>query len=108
MSEKSDMQVPATDQQEAHRLRMFWDARYHDFSLRESGIKSLTPQYSELLYHCKKGAYFKALALGGVDASRSVRILDGGCGQGFFASVARQVFQSLTYTGVDISEKAIA
>src|SRR4029077_19215365 len=49
-----------------------------------------------------------ALDFAGIDPSEPVRILDGGCGQGFFASVARQVFQSPMYTGVDISEKSIS
>jgi SAM-dependent methyltransferase len=98
----------ATDDQEAQRLRTFWNSRYEEFSLRESGIKSLTPRYGELLYRCKKKAYCKALDFADIDPSEPVRILDGGCGQGFFASVARQVFQSPMYTGVDISEKAIS
>ena len=95
------------DRQEGARLKTFWNSRYEEFSLRESGIKSLTPIYSQLLYRCKKNAYRKALAKGGIDPSKPVRILDGGCGQGFFASVVRQVFQSPTYVGIDISEKAI-
>lgn len=94
--------------QESERLKAFWNSRYVDFSLLESGIKCLTPEYSELLYRCKKEAYCKALKIGGVDTMRPIRILDGGCGQGFFASVANEVFQAPAYTGVDISEKAIA
>jgi SAM-dependent methyltransferase len=98
----------ATDQPEAQRLRTFWNSRYKEFSLRESGIKSLTPQYSELLYRCKTKAYCRALDCAGVELSKPVRIVDCGCGQGFFALVARQLFQSPTYTGIDISEKAIS
>ncbi len=94
--------------QESERLKTFWNTRYVDFSLLESGIKCLTPVYSELLYRCKKDAYCKALKIGGIDTVRKVRILDGGCGQGFFASVAGEVFRIPAYTGVDISEKAIA
>ncbi len=104
----TDMRSHATDQQEAQRLRAFWNSRYKEFSLRESGIKTLTPKYSELLYRCKRKAYCRALDCAGIDPARQVRILDGGCGQGFFASVAHQVFQSPIYTGVDISERAIA
>lgn len=95
-------------QQESDRLKTFWNSRYTEFSLRESGIKTLTPEYSELLYRCKKEAYCKALKLGGVNMVRPVRILDGGCGQGFFASVAIEIFRDAAYTGVDISEKAVA
>lgn len=96
------------DQREADRLKEFWNSRYKEFSLRESGIKTLTLSYSELLYKCKKNAYIKALAMGGIDTVKPVRILDGGCGQGFFASVVRQVFQTPNYVGIDISEKAIS
>jgi SAM-dependent methyltransferase len=94
--------------QESERLKAFWNSRYMDFSLLESGIKCLTPEFSELLYRCKKDAYRKALKIGDVDTVGPVRILDGGCGQGFFASVASEVFRAPAYTGVDISEKAIA
>lgn len=94
--------------QESERLKVFWNSRYAEFSLRESGNKTLTPEYNELMYRCKKEAYRKALKVGGVDVTGPVRILDGGCGQGFFASVANQVFRSAAYTGVDISEKAVA
>jgi SAM-dependent methyltransferase len=92
---------------ERERLKSFWNSRYQEFSLRESGIKTLTPKFSELLYKCKRAAYTKALRVGGIDRQKPVRILDGGCGQGFFASVAREVFRSPSYTGVDISEKAV-
>jgi SAM-dependent methyltransferase len=102
------MHIPKGDQEEAQRLRAFWNSRYRDFSLLESGIKSLTPEYGELLYRCKRKAYCKALDFAGVDSSKPIRILDGGCGQGFFATVAREVFQYPVYTGVDISEKAIS
>jgi SAM-dependent methyltransferase len=93
---------------ESERLKTFWNTRYVDFSLLESGIKCLTPEYSQLLYRCKKEAYCKALKIGGINTAKPIRILDGGCGQGFFAAVARQVFRAADYTGIDISEKAIA
>jgi SAM-dependent methyltransferase len=96
------------DKSEAKRLQEFWNSRYQDFSLRESGIKALTPAYSELLYQCKKEAYRKALSCGGIDLAKTVRILDGGCGQGFFGLLARDLFKKASYTGLDISEKAIA
>src|SRR5262245_7622159 len=89
--------------EESERLKMFWNSRYAEFSLRESGIKSLTPTYSELLYQCKKEAYCKALRIGGVDKQAAAHILDGGCGQGFFASLAVKLFRTASYTGVDIS-----
>lgn len=91
------------------RLSEFWNSRYREFSLGESGIKSLPPEYSRLLYDCKRLAYQKALSIGGVSKdARQVNILDGGCGQGFFAMVAHEIFRHPRYLGVDISDKAIS
>lgn len=95
------------DGQEAVRLRLFWNSRYDEFSLSESGIKGLPPKYSELLYRCKREAYGKALNLAGIKLDKAVAILDGGCGQGFFASLITEMFRLPSYTGVDISQKAI-
>ncbi len=100
--------MPVTPTDEARRLEQFWNSRYLEFSLRESGIKTLTPAYSELLYRCKKAAYMKALAMGAISSKQAISILDGGCGQGFFAAVAQESFSSPKYTGIDISEKAIS
>lgn len=91
---------------EKERLQTFWNTRYVDFSLRESGIKSLTPAYSELLYCCKRNAYLNAI--GGLRARQGLSILDGGCGQGFFAGVVKDTFSAPAYTGLDLSEKAVA
>lgn len=93
---------------ESERLKEFWNSRYADFSLLESGNKGLTSEYNELMYQCKEIAYRKALEIGGIDAEKPVRILDGGCGQGYFASLIQNLFRSAAYTGVDISEKAIS
>lgn len=93
---------------EAERLKTFWDRRYADFTLAESGIKTLSPAYSRLLYRCKKNAYLKATSRAGFTASQAPAILDGGCGQGFFAGVVEAEFPRASYTGLDISEKAIA
>jgi SAM-dependent methyltransferase len=93
---------------EAQRLRAFWNTRYEEFSLKESGIKSMSVEYSDLLYRCKRAAYLKALRLAGLERRIGIRILDAGCGQGFFADVADSIFESPDYTGLDISEKVIA
>lgn len=98
----------ATQQLEHDRLKTFWNQRYVEFSLRESGINKLSPKHSELLYRCKENAYRRAIKAGGVDPRSNVSILDGGCGQGFFAAVTEQLLPSAKYTGVDISDKAIA
>ena len=93
---------------ERQRLQEFWNARYVEFSLRESGIKSLTPAYSRLLYRCKQNAYLKAVRLAGLYQRPQLEILDGGCGQGFFAEVVKRAFPDASYKGLDISEKAIS
>ncbi len=93
--------------QESERLKAFWNTRYEEFSLRESGIKTLTPRFSELLYRCKRDAWLRGLAAARVDRRRPLRLVDGGCGQGFFAGVAQECLAQVDYTGLDISEKAI-
>ena len=92
---------------EANRLRKFWNDRYHEFSLKESGIKSLSASYSELLYQCKREAYEKAIRLKRINTGQPIKILDAGCGQGYFAEQAVNIFPNVNYTGVDISQKAI-
>jgi SAM-dependent methyltransferase len=92
---------------EAARLRSFWNARYQTFSLHESGKKGLSEKYIQLLYRCKEMAYRNALSAADVKGMTAVRIIDAGCGQGFFASILPELFRSATYTGVDISDKAI-
>jgi SAM-dependent methyltransferase len=93
---------------EAARLRSFWNARYQTFSLHESGKKGLSEKYIQLLYRSKKVAYRRALSAADLDDMTACRIIDGGCGQGFFASILPEFFRSVTYTGVDISDKAIS
>jgi len=60
------------------------------------------------MYACKAMAYRKALRVGGTKTQAPVSILDAGSGQGFFAQLVQSDFKSPDYTGVDISEKAIA
>lgn len=99
--------MPTEVTDEAVRLKAFWNARYNEFSLRESGILQHSAECSELLYQCKEAAYVKAVQLAKIDRRSPVSILDAGCGQGFFANVARRLFDQPSYRGVDISEKAI-
>ena len=97
-----------TKETEAQRLRRFWNTRYQDFSLQESGIKTLSDDYILLLYRCKLEAWLNALNRSGLRQRRGLRVLDAGCGQGFFADAVERELASADYTGVDISEKSIA
>jgi SAM-dependent methyltransferase len=99
--------VKETYDDEAMRLRRFWDARYNIFSLQESGIKSLSPEYCDLLYRCKWEAYIKAIRSSRINLNKPISILDAGCGQGHMASLIQQEFKNAKYTGIDISRKAI-
>ena len=93
---------------EAERLRKFWNDRYQNFSLQESGIKTLSNDYIQLLYRCKLEAWLGALDRSGLRRRSGLRVLDAGCGQGFFADAVDRELVSADYTGVDISEKSIA
>jgi 2-polyprenyl-3-methyl-5-hydroxy-6-metoxy-1,4-benzoquinol methylase len=93
---------------EAERLRRFWNTRYQDFSLQESGIKTLSNDYIQLLYRCKLEAWVNALSRSGLRQRTGLRVLDAGCGQGFFADAVERELTAAHYTGVDISEKSIA
>lgn len=92
---------------EAERLKCFWNTRYNRFSLEESGIKGLGKQYIPILYQCKVEAYLKAIKIGRIKVDQHIKILDAGCGQGFFAEQAFKIFLKVDYTGVDISDKVI-
>ncbi len=100
-------QLNNTFEQETYRLMNFWDKRYRDFSLNESGIMGLNGRYIRLLYRCKLEAYIKAISISGLTISDPIKILDAGCGQGFFAEQALNLFPQVRYTGVDISRKLI-
>jgi len=94
-------------QHEADRLRRFWNERYQDFSLHESGIKGLDEEHIRLLYRCKLVAWRDALRRAGLSERVGLRVLDAGCGQGFFSDAAVSELKNASYTGADISEKAI-
>jgi SAM-dependent methyltransferase len=90
------------------RLRTFWNDRYSDFTLSESGWKGAGEELNRFIYRCKQHALVRSLtALGWRDGAR-FSVLDAGCGQGFFAGFYRQEFPNAAYVGVDISERAIA
>ena len=92
----------------AEHAREFWDRRYKEFSLSESGWMGAAERYNAYLYECKRQALVQALCRIGVNSSSSIDVLDAGCGQGFFAGLWSTDFRNARYAGVDICEKAIA
>src|SRR5262249_53734106 len=60
------------------------------------------------IYECKRQALRRALRRIGVDRNSALHVLDAGCGQGYFAGVWEADYPKAIYTGVDISEKAVA
>jgi SAM-dependent methyltransferase len=95
----------ATD---AERLRQFWNTRYAAFSLSESGCLNAPDGLNQCMYACKRQALRRAIAALGLTREAPWSVLDAGCGQGYFARVYRAEYPSVTYVGVDISERAIA
>lgn len=89
------------------KLRQRWDERYATFSLDESGCLGAGPALNRLIYRAKQQAVRKALRLAQVQSGRAVRVLDMGCGLGYFAALYQREFPRSSYTGVDISERAI-
>jgi len=89
-------------------LRKTWDERYATFSLDEAGCLGAGAGLSRLIYRAKKQALRKALRLAGVDRSRPFRVLDMGCGFGYFAGFYHAECPRASYVGVDISARAIA
>jgi SAM-dependent methyltransferase len=88
-------------------LRRHWDDRYRTFSLDESGCLGAGPALSRMIYRAKEAALTSALRRAGVDADRSFRVLDMACGFGYFAGFYGDLFPKSSYTGVDISARAI-
>src|SRR5579872_307077 len=88
------------------RLRAFWDERYREFSLSESGWRGAGEPLNQRLYAAKVRALRGALGRAGHDAG-ALSVLDAGCGQGFFARVYRDLYPDAVYVGVDISPRAI-
>jgi trans-aconitate methyltransferase len=88
-------------------LRQHWDERYATFSLDEAGCLGAGAGLSRLLYRAKKQALRKALHIAGFSSQRRFRVLDAGCGFGYFAGFYRAEFPSASYAGVDISRRAI-
>jgi SAM-dependent methyltransferase len=90
------------------RLREFWNRRYADFTLSESGWLGAGERLNERIYACKRQAMRGALASLGLASGASWSVLDAGCGQGHFARFYRQEYPKASYVGIDISERAVA
>ena len=88
-------------------LRRAWDERYATFSLDEAGCLGAGAGLSWMIYRAKKQALRKALRLAGFGPSRPFRVLDMGCGFGYFAGFYHAEFPKASYVGVDISARAI-
>jgi SAM-dependent methyltransferase len=88
-------------------LRRHWDDRYRTFSLDESGCLGAGAPLSRMIYRAKEAGLREALRRSGVTAERSFRVLDMACGFGYFAGFYAAAFPNASYTGVDISARAI-
>jgi SAM-dependent methyltransferase len=90
------------------RLRDFWNRRYSNFTLSESGWLGAGERLNERIYACKRQALRRALRSLGLTGDTSWSVLDAGCGQGHFARFYRQEYPGASYVGIDISERAVA
>ena len=99
--------MPPTESDDV-RLREFWNKRYADFTLSESGWLGAGERLNARIYECKCQALRKALAALGLTRSARWSVLDAGCGQGHFARFYRREYPAASYVGIDISERAIA
>lgn len=89
------------------QLTRHWDQRYATFSLDESGCLGAGAGLSRMIYRAKEAALRKALDRAGYPAGRAFRVLDMACGFGYFAGFYRTAFPAASFTGVDISARAI-
>ena len=95
------------DGAEAARLKTFWNSRYSDFSLSESGWKGAGEDLNHLIYSCKLQALERSLQALHLRPREIFTVLDAGCGQGFFPRFYNAAFPSASYVGIDISERAV-
>lgn len=95
-------------QPDRERLRAFWDGRYREFSLSESGWLGAGDRLNHYLYACKTAALRRALSALGLSHAARFSVLDAGCGQGYFARFYAQSYAQARYVGVDISERAVS
>jgi SAM-dependent methyltransferase len=89
------------------RLREFWNRRYAQFTLSESGWLGAGERLNHGIYACKQHALRRALASLGLRGDAPWSVLDAGCGQGHFARFYGREYPLASYVGVDISERAV-
>jgi SAM-dependent methyltransferase len=88
-----------------YRPREFWDERLRQqFDLRGTGETGLSLAYNEACYALRRDVLDRALARAGVDP-RGRRVLDVGCGTGFFT--AHYLGRGAHVTGLDIAPTSI-
>lgn len=95
------------DSPEEDRLREFWNKRYANFTLSESGWLGAGERLNERLYDCKRQALRRALTSLGFRRDTPGSVLDAGCGQGHFARFYRDEYPMASYVGLDISESVV-
>jgi len=88
-------------------LRRYWNDRYATYSLDESSCMGAGEHFNRLLYKVKERAIRKALRSAGLVRGRSFSVLDAGCGLASFADFYHREFPLATYTGIDISSRAV-
>ncbi len=89
----------------SYRPREFWERRLSSqFDLRGTGEPGLSPAYNHFCYQLRRAALERALAEAGLDP-RGRRVLDVGCGTGFFT--AYYLSRGAVVTGLDIAPVSI-
>ncbi|HUK64584.1 MAG TPA: class I SAM-dependent methyltransferase [Dongiaceae bacterium] len=89
-----------------YRPREFWDQRLsQQFDLRGTGETGLSLAYNRACYELRREVLGRALAARGFDP-RGRRVLDVGCGTGFFT--AYYLDRGAVVTGLDIAPTSIA
>ena len=89
------------------RLREFWNRRYVEFSLSESGWFGAGERLNRHIYRCKRQALRRAIAACGLSRRAAWSVLDAGCGQGHFARLFRDEYSQADYVGLDSSERVV-
>lgn len=85
--------------------RQFWEQRLSDqFDLRGTGETGLSLAYNQACYDLRRHVLDRALAEAGF-APRGMRVLDVGCGTGFFT--AYYLGRGAEITGIDIAPTSI-
>jgi SAM-dependent methyltransferase len=88
-----------------YRPREFWQQRLSEqFDLRGTGETGLSLAYNQACYQLRRRVLDKALADVGVDP-RGKRVLDVGCGTGFFTDYYLQ--RGADVTGIDIAPASV-